>query len=82
MRMDNDLNVVDWTALALVIIGAVNWGLIGLGMLMDSDWNLVSMLFSSVPTVEAIIYILVGLSGLYLLWTAYKLVADTDGNWN
>ena len=48
----------------LVIVGAVNWGLVGVGMLMDADWNVVHMLLKSVPVVEAIVYILVGVAGV------------------
>lgn len=55
-------------ACILVIVGAVNWGLIGLGMLMGNEgWNVVMMLLGSWPTVEAIVYVLVGLSGVYML---------------
>ncbi len=46
-------------ALALVIIGAINWGLIGL-----FNFNLVETLFGE-TIVSRIIYILVGLSGIY-----------------
>jgi len=51
----------------LLIIGGVNWGLIGLGMLMGNDanaWNVVHMIFSSVPTLEGIIYVLVGIAAV------------------
>jgi len=48
----------------LVIIGALNWGLVGL-----MDLNLVNLLFGSMPGVERIIYILVGLSAIYLAAT-------------
>jgi len=51
-------------AWVLVIIGALNWGLVGAGMLMNSDWNVVNMLLGSWPTVEAIVYILVGVCAL------------------
>lgn len=52
----------------LVVVGALNWGLYGLGMLLGgTSWNLVSMLFSSWPMVESVVYVLVGLSGLMLL---------------
>lgn len=50
----------------LVIIGAVNWGLIGLGGFMGANWNVVGMLLGSWPAVEWIVYILVGLSGIAL----------------
>ncbi len=46
-------------ALVITIIGAINWGLIGL-----FDFNLVATLFESVGILEKIIYILVGICGL------------------
>jgi uncharacterized membrane protein YuzA (DUF378 family) len=53
-------------SLILVSIGALNWGIVGLGMLIKDtmDWNLVSWIFGGAPTIEAIIYLLVGLSAL------------------
>lgn len=53
---------LDYTALALVIIGAVNWGLIGF-----LDFNLVAWLFGSMTWLSRIIYALVGLCGLYII---------------
>lgn len=53
---------LDYTALTIAIIGAVNWGLIGF-----FDFNLVSFLFGSMSWVSRIIYALVGLCGLYLI---------------
>lgn len=55
-----------WITKVLVIIGGINWGLIGLGMLLGSmsNWNVVNMLFGSVPTVEAILYVLVGVAAI------------------
>lgn len=52
----------------LVIVGAVNWGLVGLGYLLGgSDWNVVHMVLGQWMTLEAIVYVLVGLSGVYML---------------
>ena len=48
----------------LLIIGGLNWGLVGIGMLMSSNLNVVNLLLGSWPTVEAIVYILVGLSAI------------------
>ena len=56
-------NWLDWVAIVLVIIGAINWGLVGL-----FNFNLENALFGGVPTLEAIIYILVGLAGLYMIY--------------
>ena len=53
---------LDYTALTLVIIGAINWGLIGLFRL-----DLVSPLFGNMPWLYRVVYTLVGISGMYLL---------------
>lgn len=46
-------------ALVFTIIGAINWGLIGL-----FDFNLVSALFGDENVITRIIYVLVGLAGI------------------
>ncbi len=46
-------------ALVLTIIGAINWGLIGL-----FDFNLVSALFGDENVITRIIYVLVGIAGI------------------
>jgi hypothetical protein len=51
----------------LLVIGGLNWGLVGL-----FDYNLVSGLFGSWPMVERIVYILVGLSAVYMLFMKKK----------
>ena len=66
-------SALDWISLALVIIGAINWGLVGVGNLVESNWNVVDLLFGAFPTIEALIYVLVGLAGLYELYFAYQL---------
>lgn len=47
----------------LVVIGALNWGLIGL-----LGINVVNMILGSWPTLERIVYILVGVAGVYKLY--------------
>ncbi len=56
-------------AFAVVLIGAVNWGLIGLSGILKPfrNLNLVNLIFGNYPIVEFLIYILVGVCGLYLL---------------
>jgi len=54
---------LDWTALTFVIIGAINWGLIGFFKL-----DLVATLFGGMESMlSRIIYVIVGLSGLYCI---------------
>ncbi len=63
------MKVVEMLGWLLVVVGALNWGLIGAGMLMGgSGWNVVMMLLGSMPKVEAIVYVLVGLAGLWMVW--------------
>ena len=53
-------------AKVLIVIGAINWGLVGLGMLLGKGdaWNLVRMILGSMPALEAIVYVLVGVAGI------------------
>ncbi len=60
-------NVMDWIALVLVIVGGLNWGLVG-----AFGFNLVNALLGSVPTVENLVYILVGLSAVYTIYYTTK----------
>ena len=56
------LHMVTWI---LIIVGALNWGLVGLGGFMGGNWNLVNLILGGWPAVEWLVYILVGLSGVY-----------------
>ena len=65
------LNVLDWVALALVIVGGLNWALVGL-----FNFDLVSYIFWQTLNIEMLaraVYVLVGVSALYLIYTASKL---------
>lgn len=53
---------LDYTALTIAVIGALNWGLIGF-----FNFNLVAWIFGSGALLSRIIYALVGICGLYLL---------------
>lgn len=48
----------------LVVIGGLNWGLVGLGNLLGKDLNVVHMLLGAWPMAENIVYVLVGLAAL------------------
>ena len=58
----------------LVVIGALNWGLVGLGLLVGSgaDWNVVHLLLGQWMWVEAVVYVLVGLAGIWKLFMYSK----------
>lgn len=54
----------------LVVVGGINWGLVGAYMLLNNGmmgWNVVNMLLGSWPMVEAVVYVLVGLSAIWML---------------
>ncbi len=56
------MRALDITALLLVIIGAVNWGLIGF-----FQFDLVAALFGTMTAFSRVIYALVGIAGLYAI---------------
>ena len=60
----------DYTALTIVIIGAINWGLIGF-----FRFDLVSFRFGNMTWLSRIIYAIVGLCGLYLV-SIYGRITD------
>ena len=64
---------LDWTALTFVIIGAINWGLIGF-----FRFDLIATLFGGVESgFSRIIYALIGIAGLYCL-ALYGRISAAD----
>ena len=53
---------LDYTALVITIIGAINWGLIGF-----FKFNLVTFLLGDMTLLSRIVYAVVGICGLYLI---------------
>lgn len=62
MMLHKGMCVAHKAAWVLVVIGAINWGLIGF-----FDWNLVNAVVGSMPFIESLVYMLVGLSALLML---------------
>lgn len=54
------MKIVDKIALVLIIIGAINWGLVGI-----FHFNLVDSIFGTMSMISRIIYALIGISGLW-----------------
>jgi uncharacterized membrane protein YuzA (DUF378 family) len=54
----------------LLVVGGINWGLVGIGMLLGLGYelNIVQMVFGSMPVLEGIIYLLVGISAIVKLF--------------
>ncbi len=55
-------NFLDWTAFILVVVGALNWGLIGF-----FDFDLVANLAGDMTTASKVVYDLVGIASVYYL---------------
>jgi uncharacterized membrane protein YuzA (DUF378 family) len=56
----NRLNALDWISLILMIVGGLNWGLVG-----ALNLDLVATIFGSGSTASRIVYMLVGLAAIY-----------------
>lgn len=56
------MNALDWVAWVLVIVGGLNWGLIGF-----FQFDLVATLFGDMTMMSRIVYDLVGLAAVYLV---------------
>lgn len=67
------MNFLRYMAYALVLVGAINWGLIGL-----FDFNLVSTIFGEMTILSRIIYILVGLSAIATAFLLPKCEVHSD----
>jgi uncharacterized protein len=67
-----NLNAIDWIAIALVIVGALNWGLVGL-----FKFDLVAAIFGDLSALSRIVYDLVGLAAIYLAFIAMNLQKKT-----
>lgn len=54
------------TMKVLLFVGGLNWGLVGLGMLLGKGdaWNVVNVVLGSMPTLEAVVYLLVGVAAV------------------
>jgi uncharacterized membrane protein YuzA (DUF378 family) len=61
-------NAMDWIAMILLIVGGLNWGLVGL-----ADFDLVAALFGEGSGLSRLVYILVGLAALFCLYTMAKM---------
>jgi len=60
-------NPIDLLAMILVIVGGLNWGLVGL-----LELDLVQLIFGSIPILAKIVYIVVGLASLYMIYYITK----------
>lgn len=64
------LNALDWISLILVVIGGINWGLVGI-----FQFNLVAAIFGEMSAFSRLVYTLVGVGSLYILGHSLRLIS-------
>ena len=60
-------SVIDVIAMVLLVIGGLNWGLVGLGV-----GDAVNLVLGSIPILATVVYVLIGLAGLWGLYMLFK----------
>lgn len=71
--MDMKMGTVGWIAFILVVVGGLNWGLVGL-----FNYDLVAAIFGAMSTISRIVYILVGIAAIYFLVTGVSKSQGTQ----
>lgn len=67
-----NMKLINYIALTIAIVGALNWGLVGI-----LSFDLVAFIFGEMSWLSRIVYTLVGLSGIYLI-TFYSQLETTE----
>jgi len=62
------LKAFDWIAVVLVVVGGLNWGLVGF-----FNFDLVASIFGDMSAVSRVVYDLVGLAAIYVAVISPKL---------
>lgn len=62
------MNAADWIAMILLIIGGINWGLVGL-----LNYDVVATFLGNMTPITRLVYVVVGLAALYSIYTASKM---------
>ena len=61
------MNILRWVTYSLVLIGALNWGLVGM-----FNFDLVAFLFGDMTLITRIVYSVVGISALLSFILSYR----------
>lgn len=67
-RINSKTSALDWVAVALVVIGGLNWGLVGL-----FDFDLVAFLFGAMTGAARVVYTIVAIVEVYAIFSFTKL---------
>ncbi len=65
------ISTADWIAMALMIVGGINWGLVGL-----FNFDLIAFLFGEQSLISRLIYVAVGMAALYALYLGSKMANE------
>lgn len=65
--MTNKTSTIDWIAIVLVILGGINWGIVGL-----FDFDIIAAIFGQFSGVTRVLYVIIGVGSLYMIATATK----------
>jgi uncharacterized membrane protein YuzA (DUF378 family) len=65
------MGAFDWLAMVLMVVGGINWGLVGL---MNID--LVATVFGDSTTAARVVYAVIGLAALYSVYTLSRMASD------
>jgi hypothetical protein len=66
------MKAINWISFILVIVGGLNWGLVGI-----FNFDLVAAIFGDMSIVSRIAYDLVGLAAIYMLFVGSKMLTKT-----
>ncbi|MBI2590487.1 MAG: DUF378 domain-containing protein [Candidatus Blackburnbacteria bacterium] len=70
MTLEIKVKTINNLAWWILVIGGINWGLVGLGNFLGAgNWNLVEVVLASWRGLSDLIYVLVGVSAVWLAWT-------------
>lgn len=64
-------NAMDYTSMVLIIVGGLNWGLVGL-----FNYNLVDSIFGMGSMLSRGVYIIVGIAALYSIYSLMNMMKD------
>jgi len=62
------LNILDWIAVILVVVGGLNWGLVGI-----LKFDLVATIFGDMSSISRVVYALVGVAAIYTIYLATQI---------
>ncbi|MFM2087418.1 MAG: hypothetical protein RLZZ237_2287 [Pseudomonadota bacterium] len=71
-RVTRRMNALDWVAMVLLIIGGLNWALVGL-----FDIDIVARILGVMSTASRGVYVLVGLAAIYSIYLCVRKLPAT-----